>query len=248
MSAPYLCGDEPAGPIADELSKAMMGCLTSGGTDQEACNKAGDIAGEIPGAHTVATCGFACRMKGWFKDGSEEVDRQEYWTNMAWGELSAKVRGTDMTDEEKWVVGFNTRFMTETVLTFGVLAIAERGPAGSPSQQTATRQAQNAARVAEEITEGMTVWRVWGGRSNPEGHSWTFIAPTTLENYRDAAGLPIWNTGEFVSEGILVDTTRVTIKSADPFHGNKGGLPELLIPNPTTQVRLKSVTMVDTPF
>lgn len=102
----------------------------------------------------------------------------------------------------------------------------------------------DAARVAKDgISEGTKVYRVWGDQAVPWGRSWTTIDPKKVENYRDAAGLPNQNTGRFVSEGILKDTTGVTRREALPLHGNKGGLDEVVIPDPAKQVELRRVSV-----
>ena len=86
-----------------------------------------------------------------------------------------------------------------------------------------------------EAASGLTVYRVWGGESGPFGKSWTAIDPRLVPAYRDAAGLPVQNTGRYLTEGTLMDLN-VLFKSADPLHGNTGGLPEIVVPNPYLQV------------
>ncbi len=95
---------------------------------------------------------------------------------------------------------------------------------------------------ATSLREGTTLYRVWGDGSGPNGKSWTTVDPSTVPNYRDAAGLPAQNTGRFVSEGILKDATGVTTKSAVPLAGNRGGLPEVVVPKPQTQIELCRVS------
>jgi hypothetical protein len=82
------------------------------------------------------------------------------------------------------------------------------------------------------------VWRVFGGDSRAMGHSWTTVDPATVSNFRDLAGLPNGITGQFYAEGFLEDWTGVVSRDAEPLEGNAGGLPELSIPNPETQIRL----------
>jgi hypothetical protein len=88
---------------------------------------------------------------------------------------------------------------------------------------------------------GTIVYRVWGDKSHSDGRSWTTIDPSTVPNYRDAAGLPETNTGRFVSVGKLVDNTGITTRPALPLDGNRGGMSEIIIPNPNNQVRLSGV-------
>ena len=103
------------------------------------------------------------------------------------------------------------------------------------------------AEEAIEVGEGTTVYRVWGDASGPYGRSWTTVDPSTVADFRSAAGLPNANTGRFVSEGVLNDATGVTTRSSLALDGNPGGLPEVLIPNPESQVTLTSVSGVNPP-
>jgi hypothetical protein len=106
---------------------------------------------------------------------------------------------------------------------------------------------------------GSLVYRVWGQdpsdpdaiirQSGPWGRSWTRVNPNTVSDYRDTAGLPnLFNKGRFVSTGILNDTTGVIVKSADPIGPNAGGLDELIVPNPQTQIILSGVAGVNLEF
>ena len=63
------------------------------------------------------------------------------------------------------------------------------------------------------------------------------------------AGLPNGaNYGRFVSEGVINDTSGMTSRSALPLDGNAGGLDEILVPDPETQVTLTGVYGVNPPF
>ncbi len=61
------------------------------------------------------------------------------------------------------------------------------------------------------------------------GFSWTPVNPNRVNNYRDAAGLPNVNTGQFVIEGRTKITNIIESKSAIPLDNNKGGLREYKI-------------------
>ena len=102
--------------------------------------------------------------------------------------------------------------------------------------------------VAPTVHEGTPVFRVWGDEAGAWGRSWTTVDPRTVPNYRNAAGLPTQNTGRFVSEGVLLNTRGVTTRAAKNLHGNAGGLPELVIPNSASQVRLTNVQGLNPPF
>lgn len=105
---------------------------------------------------------------------------------------------------------------------------------------------------------GQRVYRVWGqnpdtpdlvGQSGPWGHSWTRVDPRSVEKYRDLAGLPDEaNMGRFVSEGILADPSGVKATRATPIGENVGGLDEVLIPDPSSQVELTGVEGVNPRF
>jgi RHS repeat-associated protein len=111
------------------------------------------------------------------------------------------------------------------------------------------RQAKKCSIVAEEaVQEGTKVYRVWGDEASAWGRSWTTVDPRTVPDYRNVAGLPNENTGRFVTEGILKDAKGVTLKSADPLHGNVGGLPEVVVPNPQGQITIKNVQGLNPEF
>ncbi|TRD11021.1 RHS repeat-associated core domain-containing protein [Erythrobacter insulae] len=90
----------------------------------------------------------------------------------------------------------------------------------------------------EKRHEGVTVYRVWGGGSGPNGHSWTPIDPRVLPDARDNLGLPDVNTAENLTIGRLVDSTGITVRPALPLDGNRGGAPEILVPSPTEQIQV----------
>ncbi len=75
----------------------------------------------------------------------------------------------------------------------------------------------------------VSVFRVYGGKAKPDGYSWTPVNPNSVSNFRDAAGLPNANTGQFVIEGNVSRIKIIKQRSALPLDGNKGGLPEYLI-------------------
>jgi len=102
--------------------------------------------------------------------------------------------------------------------------------------------AEAAAQVAAgEARAGQTVYRVWGGGSRAWGSSRTRVDPRTVANFRNVAGLPGANTGQYVSVGRLVGTEGVQVRGALSLEGNIGGLDELLIPNAESQVELQFV-------
>jgi hypothetical protein len=74
------------------------------------------------------------------------------------------------------------------------------------------------------------------------------VDPRTISNFRNVAGLPVQNTGRFLSEGVLWNADGVLIRPALPLKGNVGGIPEFVIPNPAAQVRLKNVQGLNPEF
>ena len=109
---------------------------------------------------------------------------------------------------------------------------------------------------------GTTVYRVWGSDpTTPEvngsfawGHSWTPINPATVQNYREIAGLPsggasgAFNSARFVSEGIIMDPTGISVRSALSLDGLTGNLIEYVIPNPEIQIQLINIAGVNPPY
>jgi hypothetical protein len=102
--------------------------------------------------------------------------------------------------------------------------------------------------VAPAVSEGTSVFRVWGDEAGAWGRSWTTVDPRTVPNFRNAAGLPTQNSGRFVTEGTLQNTRGVTTQAATPLHGNAGGLPEVVIPNSASQVWPLNVQGLNPPF
>ena len=93
---------------------------------------------------------------------------------------------------------------------------------------------QSVAGGSSQVTEGTKVYRVFGENNNPLGQSWTRVDPSSIPNFRNAAGLPDVNTGRFVIEGQVTDITGITTRQARPLNGNIGGLDEVVIPNATS--------------
>ena len=119
---------------------------------------------------------------------------------------------------------------------------------GSDAAGVLVHNSTSAASAAgDAVEEGQTVYRVWGGESGAGGRYWSRTDPSSVDDYRDVAGLPDGNSGQFVSEGRLVDATgvEVTPGGAAPLNGNAGGIDEIKIPNPESQVELTGVSGVN---
>ena len=134
-----------------------------------------------------------------------------------------------------WTVGVGEIAVTATGIGYGVRVLVKSGVKG----------ASKANKIYGTPSPGQRVYRVWGGGARPFSRSWTRIDPRTAPNYRDAAGLPDSNTGRFVSEGELTDATGVIQRPALSVHGNRGGLDEVVIPDPRRQVRIERVSGVN---
>lgn len=118
---------------------------------------------------------------------------------------------------------------TQVVLSVATAAIPVGGAEAAATQSAATLE-----KAAPSI--GEDVFRVWGDAAGPFGHSWTPENPDLITNFRDSAGLPDSNSGEWTSVGNLTDTTDVGVRDALPLDGNQGGLTEYTVPNPQTQI------------
>ncbi len=75
----------------------------------------------------------------------------------------------------------------------------------------------------------ITVFRVFGGDAKANGFSWTRENPSSVPNFRDAAGLPsggesgATNTGQFIIKGTTNKSNIMDSYLARPLDGNKGG-------------------------
>ena len=92
----------------------------------------------------------------------------------------------------------------------------------------------------------VNVFRVFGGESKAAGFSFTPINPNKVANFRNAAGLPSGNTGNFLLEGTAKNKNILQQRSALPLDGNKGGLKEFIID--PKNVKVNKITEVKPPF
>jgi hypothetical protein len=98
-------------------------------------------------------------------------------------------------------------------------------PGTIPSEWTRLAPDVRDALLRAGITEAvlrvhpeMKIYRVHGGCSGEKGKSWTPIPPLTIEalgkgTFRDLAGLPDCNTGEWIAEGVM-DTQAFVLRLA----------------------------------
>lgn len=123
----------------------------------------------------------------------------------------------------------------EEILAIAVTQLILAGP-GDPLDDAAT---------AGEIT----LFRVFGDEAQGLGKYHTTVDPAVVEDYRTVAGLYPGNSGSFVLEGTLNDTEGVTFTQAAPGPGGVGGgLPEVYVPNPETQITIQRVSGVNPSF
>jgi RHS repeat-associated protein len=123
------------------------------------------------------------------------------------------------------------------VLWNGAVGIYNGTPSTTSERSDAKPVPITQAQIEKKL-DGVTVYRVWGGGSSPNGHSWTPIDPRNLPDARDNLGLPNVNTAENLTTGRLIDSSGVLLRAALPLDGNRGGAPEILVPDPTTQIQV----------
>jgi len=104
-------------------------------------------------------------------------------------------------------------------------------------------------RVAKGVGNiSVPVYRVYGGISKISGKSYTLFNPKYVPFYRNFAGLPTGNTGQFLLKG-YVPIRDLTIGRlfAAPMDGNTGGLPIELYQN-YSQLTSPSNVILSNPF
>lgn len=110
-------------------------------------------------------------------------------------------------------------------------------------------KAVDTAQAAKNADRTIGVYRVFGGDARAQGYSWTTRDPRTVENFRDAAGLPSGgasgsiNTADYLIKGKVRAADVIKFKSAEPLDGNKGGIRELIID--PKKVRITSFSVLN---
>ena len=97
--------------------------------------------------------------------------------------------------------------------------------------------------TAIKANKATKVFRAFGGDSGPGGKSFTPVNPSSVDNFRDAAGLPSGgafrtNTARFMIEGTVKEKNILLRRRALPMDGNRGGLPEIVVKD-ATKVKIK---------
>lgn len=99
------------------------------------------------------------------------------------------------------------------------------------------------------MQQGTQLYRVFGNEARGLGNYYTTVNPGTVVDFRTTAGLFPGNSGSFVLEGTLNNTEGVILRSAAPGPGGVGGgLPEVFVPNPSTQININRVSGVNPHF
>ncbi|MFZ0916577.1 MAG: RHS repeat-associated core domain-containing protein, partial [Candidatus Udaeobacter sp.] len=97
--------------------------------------------------------------------------------------------------------------------------------------------------------EGTQVFRVFGNEAKGLGQYYTTVNPAAVANYRKTAGLFPGNSGQFVLQGTLKNTEGVILSRAAAGPGGiGGGLPQVFVPSPQTQINILRVSGVNPEF
>jgi RHS repeat-associated protein len=118
-------------------------------------------------------------------------------------------------------------------------SITDEGPiefdlAALALSKTASGNARFIANSAGDVLDSdAALYRVFGDEASGTGQWWSTVDPATVPNYRTSAGLFPGNSGRFVAEGQLTDTS---------------GLPEVIVPNAGKQICFRCVMGANPPF
>ena len=96
----------------------------------------------------------------------------------------------------------------------------------------------NANKIGSAVENGLIkVYRVFGGRSQQFGESWTTVNPKFFgQGYRNLSGLPNTNDGSNIVEGFVKWSDIDKVRPSLPLDGNSGGLPEVIIKNSAKKI------------
>jgi RHS repeat-associated protein len=101
--------------------------------------------------------------------------------------------------------------------------------------------------IKESFSKNLYIYRAFGGEAKALGKSWTPTNPIGIDDYRNFAGLPKTNTGQFVIEGTTKRSNILIERQAIPLHGNQGGMIEYVIKNPN-KININRVSGVNPEF
>lgn len=102
---------------------------------------------------------------------------------------------------------------------------------------------------AGEALQGEKLYRVFGGKAQPFGQSFTVnLGEIPNDLVRRNLGLFPGNTGRFVMEGTLQDAMGVRVRSALPGPLGEANALEVLVPDASKQINVQRVTGVNPEF
>ena len=149
----------------------------------------------------------------------------------------------------------------DVAMTGGDLALSLLGVYGAYSVASSMGVARNTASSVRMPNSGILqpdtpLYRVFGGEARGLGYpgkpsSWTTVSPDAVPNFRASAGLFEGNTGQFVIEGNLLDLEGVVVRQALPGPTTPSGaalVPDVVVPNATTQIFITTVSGVNPPY
>lgn len=87
-----------------------------------------------------------------------------------------------------------------------------------------------------------------GGEANPNGASWSLVNPNNVANYRDYAGLPHGNTGQFVTTGYVSIYDIYSMRAAYSLYPGQTAKGNEVIILDTSKVRVTSVSGANPSF
>lgn len=180
-------------------------------------------------------------VKNYGGNGTEDMsdeERLDYWETLIHGHISAQDEAWAHTALGGAAPALGAAAAMAPAAAAGYAAVKTIGTAAVASSAAGT--AVTTGTVA--VTAGTRLYRVWGGGSGPLGHFWSTVNPYLVTGYRNLAGLPDTNTGQFVSSGVLRSIQGVTTGTAARIGNNLGGLVEVIVPSPKLQIEIDFVT------
>ena len=184
------------------------------------------------GGLAVAAHGWDVATAGW--DTMVSGDPQDSMSSQAMQEIGVP---------RDWANGLDA-----AISAGGSMGISAASTAARVGYSVPSTVPRNEFYWANNVDRETLVFRVWGDRAGKLGHSWTTVDPRTVSNYRSAAGLPLENSGQMLTIGTLKETGPAIYRNALPVGNNPGGIPEILLSNPETQVEILDTVQLFPPY
>ena len=210
--------------------EAVGGCVFAFVTAETGIGVAGGLFVAVHGSD-VAVSGFRKLWTG------ESTKYNDTCTSQGLQALGMDREWANLTDSSISIVGS---------MGLGAASQLKSAPlivAGTEGNYASSVRVVNLSKITPPVA-GMRVYRVYGGKAVQMGRYWTPIDPRSVVNYRNAAGLPNDNTGEFLVEGLLHSVKNITVDAAAPIGSTAGGLIEYVIQSPSTQITVQSIQQV----